>query len=130
MNPRRSFLGIGRYSISCVLLLLLVPSGCHDGRMGDAIVLAILERPILMLGAATAYYEEVGRWPSSTCDLEEFDREDSLGIDWASLQDSIVFEELPDGGLKIISTDPHYRFTLTTEAPSDQEKHENWGDTF
>lgn len=122
-------MGIRRHSIGYVLLLLLVPSGCRYGRMGDAIVLAILERPILISAAAAGYYQEVGRWPSSACDLEEFDGEDSLGIDWASLEDTIVFEELPDGRLKIISTDPHYRFTLTTDAPPDQEESEvleNW----
>jgi hypothetical protein len=125
MSSRGSFLVIRRYCISCVLLLSLILSGCNYGRIGDAIVLAIVERPILISAAAASYYHEFGRWPSSACDLEELAGEDFPGIDWASLEDTIVFEELPDGRLKIISTDPHYRFTLTTDVPPDQQGNEN-----
>lgn len=125
MNSQRS----GRHCISCVLLFSLVLSGCLNERIGDAIVLAIVERPILIIAVATEYYQQVGKWPSSACDLEEFGGEDFLDIDWASLEDTIVFEELPDGGLKIISTDPHYQFTITTNASPDQQRNEvseNW----
>lgn len=74
--------------------------------------------------AAGAYYQQVGRWPGSVCDLEEFDGGHFFDLDWARLQETIVFEELPDGGLKIISTDPHYQFTLTMDTPPDREQFE------
>jgi hypothetical protein len=90
--------------------------------MADAIVAAIMQRPILISGAAVEYCEEFGRWPSSVCDLEALEGEDFHDIDWASLQDTIIFEELPDGGFKITSTDPHYRFTLTINAPPQKKR--------
>ena len=132
MISYRSFLGIRRHSISYVLLLSLVLSGCrsgessvsHKGGIGQAIAALIIETPMRISAAVGAYYQQVGRWPSSACDLEEFDGGHFFDLDWASLRDTIVFEELPDGGLKIISTDPHYRFTMMMDAPPDQEVNE------
>ena len=130
MNFHRDFLGIKGYCINGVLLLLLILNGCRceepsaaqKVQIGKGLVAALMETPILILGAATAYYEEFGRWPSSICDLEAFEGGQFGDIDWASLRDTIVFEQLTDGGLKIISTDPHFRFTITADVPSDQKK--------
>jgi hypothetical protein len=111
-----------------LLLVLLSASGCEGPSAGqleqkeEDFVAFLMETPFVAVGGAAAYYEEFGRWPSSICDLEALQEEEFRDIDWASLRDTIVFEELPDGRLKTISTDPHIRFTITLTAPSDQDE--------
>ncbi len=125
-----NFFGIKRSRIGCMalLLVLLSASGCEGPSAGQRqqqdkdFVDSLMKTPFAAVVAATVYYGEFGRWPGSVCDLEALDEEPFRDTDWASLQETAAFEPLPDGGLKIVWTDPHLRFTLTLSAPSGQKE--------
>ena len=114
----------GCISDMVLLLVLLSVSGCEEPSAGQmdqkakAFEAFLMKTPFVGVIAAAAYYGEFGRWPSSVFDLEALQDEDFEDVDWESLRDTIVFEELPDGGLKITSTDPHIRGTIALSAPS------------
>ena len=123
--------GIKIFFINCVLLSLIILNGCryeepvlqHKGQNFKGFA-GIIETPAFVMFAAAKYYEETEKWPDSTYDLEKYNKEPFSNIDWASLHEIIIFEKLSDGGLKITSSDPSFKFTMTTSAPVKKEKNE------
>lgn len=113
-------------------LSLFIISGCQyeesiisqkDGDE-DKYFAALIYAPVMALAAASVYHHEHGRWPNTVHDLQAFDEGPLLDINWVEFQDIIVFEQLPSGGLKIISTDPNFPFSITTDVPPKQKQHE------
>jgi len=79
----------------------------------------LLEDSVQLSIAATAYRHVEGKWPHSTHDLEAFDEESDFGICWQELHGRLVFEELPDGRLRITPVDARCRITVTVDVPAD-----------
>ena len=129
-NVQEELRGSLYFVVMVLLLVVLSASGCEGlsdaqkGRQADAFVAFLMEPPFVAVFAATAYCGEFGKWPSSVCDLEALQEEEFRDTDWESLRDTIVFEQLPDGRLKVILTDPHVRGNITLSVPSDQKEKE------
>ena len=113
------------YYISLSLLSLFIIYGCrYDNTVHDHQeqkyegLNDILANPILITLASTRYYILMGKWPNSTYDFEQLNEKPFSEIDWASLHDTIVFEKLPDGRLKITSTEPDFHYSTTLQIPT------------
>jgi len=71
--------------------------------------------------AALAYRGALGAWPASVEDLEEFYGGPAFELDWREFREALLFEELPDGRLKITPKDPCSHFTVTVDIPTNKD---------
>jgi hypothetical protein len=81
-----------------------------------------IEGPLFLMILAQIHYAEMGRWPDSVYELENYKNKYFSDINWESLHDNIIFEKLPEGGLKIISNKTDSNYTVTISKPPHIEK--------
>jgi hypothetical protein len=82
----------------------------------------VVKTPIFLSIAAMSYRRICGKWPNSLRDIDRLlsdcqERPNDHNL-WEA-EKSLVFEELPDGRLKITSLDVSLPFTTILDVPSD-----------
>jgi hypothetical protein len=71
--------------------------------------------------AALGYRGVLGAWPASVEDLEKFYGGAAFELDWRELRGALLFEELPDGRLRITPKNPCSHFTVTVDIPANKK---------
>jgi hypothetical protein len=117
------------YCIIYLILSLIIFNGCghkepaleHKEQKPDDLKKAI-ESPLTLLVIANIYYAQMGKWPDSIDDLEKIKDNPFSDIDWSRLKGNIVFEKLPEGGLKITSIKGNSSVSVSIPKPLQFEK--------
>ena len=129
MSYYRNLSNLNLCVISFVFLSFFIQNGCghkepvlgkKEQKSDD--LKKSMENPLSFVILAEIYYAEMGRWPDSINDFEKLNENPVSDIDWTNFNDSIVFEKLPEGGLKIISTKSDSDFSVTIKEPPHFEK--------
>jgi hypothetical protein len=115
------------FVISIISLLIVFGCRCEETVSEQKVnkpedIDRAIESPIFVMVLAQIYYAEMGRWPDSVYDLKNYNSKYFSDINWSILHDNIIFEKLPEGGLKIISNKPDFNYTVTISKPPHIEK--------
>jgi len=116
---------IGNYSLIVTLTFLFLYHGCisdkHDGSINQKTreaIKKIVDVPTSLSLAAVSYRATCGKWPHSLREIVQFSldcNEIPFDPNLIEAEKSLRFEELPDGKLKIISSDSSFSFSLTLD---------------
>jgi hypothetical protein len=107
------------------MLFLIVYQGCAPDKGSVSTKqnsCVVVETPIFLSMAAMSYRCICGKWPNSIRDIDRLLSDCQGRPNDQNLREAeklVIFEEIPDGRLKITSLDVSLPFTTIVDVPSD-----------